>query len=314
MASEVLSADAGPSLALYFAVTNAAGQFFDFADSIFKALSHNTINGVTTGGAGTAAFEVPGNIAASLVVGKSIRVRGSTGAVFDGVYTLRAGSAYSGGNTTVNVAQAVAGSPATDGILDLNATPYLSSTENVNGGGAGVSRYVATLNLNLVNPTTTPGQYNVQALQPTDTSTWPVPDADTPQSAAASLTVQLGLKGVQDVRAKLAIATTSTAGTNCQLAAWLECNGQVVPLGENTGSVDPSATAAAIVAMFGQTTGGSPTFAITTGDFATPNTDNRFEYALTFAGFTADQLYHAVTTLTVNGNTFEVDEPFPVFP
>jgi hypothetical protein len=313
MASEVLSADAAPSLSLYFAVTNSSLAYLDFADNVFKALSHNAISAATAGSAGSGSFTVSGNITASLTVGRSVRVRGSSGGANDGVYTIRSGSAFAGGNTTVNVTQAVASSTGT-GTLDLNATPGLSATETVNGGGLGISTYTASLNLALVNNTTTVSQYNVQGLS--QAGSFMVPDADTPQTQKAGLTVQLGLKGVQNVVAKFQIGTTTTSGNQAELAAWLECNGQVV----NPNTVDPNgsggslSTAAATLVMFGQTSGGSPTFTVTTGNFGQPTTDGRFEYTKSAPGFTGDQLYSALVTLTVNGNTFSCDSPFQVFP
>ncbi len=223
------------------------------------------------------------------------------------MYTIRSGSAFSGGHTTVNVVEAVAASSAT-GTLDLNATPYVAATENANGGGSGVSRYTASIDLNLVNPTTTLGQYSVQPFQQAGAA--PVPDADTAAAGATPLTVQLGLLGQQNIQPQFQIGVTSTLGNVCQIAVWLECNGQLVPLE----TVDPAATATATIVQFGQTTGGTPTFTITTGNFGSPTADGRFEYTKNPPGFTADQQYAAWLTIVANGNTFSgYARPFPVF-
>jgi hypothetical protein len=315
--NEILSCDAAaPSLALYFSVTNPAnGQYFDFEDALFKALSHNAVTAVTTGSAGSGAFKVAGNITASLTVGEHIRVRGSAGGANDGIYTIRSGSSYSSPNTTINVAEAVSSS-SVSGTVDLNCTPYVATTELTNGGGSGISRYTASLNLNTINPTTTLAQYAAQAFQPTSASPFPVPDADTPQSAAVPLTVQLGLLGVQEFRVQFQIGTTSTAGTTTQLAAWLECNGQLVnPItADPNGSGGSDSTCTVTVVQFGQTSGGLPAFTVTTGTFGQPTSDGRFEATESYSGYTGDQQYSALVTLVVNGNTFTADVPFPVFP
>jgi hypothetical protein len=311
--NEILSCDAAPSLALYFSVTNSTLQYFDFEDALFKALSHNAVAAVTTGSAGSGALKVAGNITASLVVGQHIRVRGSAGGANDGIYTIRAGSAYSSPDTTINVAEAVSSSSVT-GTVDLNCTPYVATTEYANGGGSGISRYQATVNLNTLNPTTTLGQYAVQAFQPTSASPFPVPDADTPQSSAVPLTIQLGLLGPQELRIGFAIGTTSTAGTTSQLAAWLECNGQLV----NPNTVDPNgsggsnSTCAVTIVQFGETSGGLPAY--TVASFGQPTSDGRFEATQNYSGYTGDQQYSALVTLVVNGNTFTADIPFPIFP
>jgi hypothetical protein len=305
--NELLSCDAAPSLALYFSITNPAnGQSFDFEDAVWKALAHDAVAAVTTGSAGSGAFKVAGNITSALVVGQHIRVRGSAGGANDGIYTIRSGSAYSSPDTTINVAEAVSSS-SVSGTVDLNCTPYVAATEYANGGGSGISRYVASLNLNTINPTTSLGQYAAQAFQPTSASPFPVPDADTPQSTAVPLTIQLGFLGPQNIRVGFAIGTTSTAGTTTQLAAWLTVNGNLVPLS----TVDPDATCALTVVQFGQTSGGVKAF--TTSAF-TLTTDNRFEGTQSYSGYTGDQLYHGILTLTVNGNAFTPDESFPIFP
>jgi hypothetical protein len=317
--NEILSCDAAPSLALYFSVTNPAnGQYFDWANAAFRPLVHLTITGITTGSAGAAAFAVSGNVLSQLpATGGSIRVRGTTGGTDDAVCTIRAGSAYNSGTgkTTINVNEAVS-SGTVSGTVDLNCTPYIATTELTNGGGSGISRYTASLNLNTINPTTTLAQYAAQAFQPTSASPFPVPDADTPQSSAVPLTIQLGLLGPQEICVGFAIGTTSTAGTTTQLAAWLECNGQLV----NPITVDPNgsggsnSTCTVTVVQFGQTSGGLPAFTVTTGTFGQPTSDGRFEATESYSGYTGDQQYSALVTLVVNGNTFTADVPFPVFP
>lgn len=81
---------------------------------------------VTTGGAGAASFAMADDQTSFLNVGNKIRVEDSTGN--DGKYTIRAGSSYSGGNTTINVDEAVSDSTV-DGDLTILIYGALCETE-----------------------------------------------------------------------------------------------------------------------------------------------------------------------------------------
>ena len=100
------------------------------------------ITGVTTGGAGAGDFDVSGDQTSKLEVGAKIRVRGSTGN--DGVYTIRSGSSFGGGNTTINVEEAV-GDATVDGTVDLLGNMRLhgalDAAKTVNNGN--VLKFVA---------------------------------------------------------------------------------------------------------------------------------------------------------------------------
>lgn len=86
-------------------------------EAFTNAVSHAII-GVNTGAAGTASFIVQGNRLADLGVGSSAEVTGSTGN--DGIYTIRAGSAYDSNTdeTTINVEEAIPDATA-DGNIEF---------------------------------------------------------------------------------------------------------------------------------------------------------------------------------------------------
>jgi len=104
-----------------------------------KAIASHAVAGVTTGGAGSAAFIVSGDITSELEDGALLRVHGSTGN--DGLYTVRTGSSYNGGTdrTTVNVEEAVSDATA-DGTLqtlgNLLFSGTLQSSKEIEAGDA----------------------------------------------------------------------------------------------------------------------------------------------------------------------------------
>lgn len=81
------------------------------------------VAGVTTGGAGAAAFRVAGDKSGLLGVNQTLRVRNSTGN--DGVYTVRTGVAFAAGETTIPVEEAVSDGTA-DGELELQYFPRIT--------------------------------------------------------------------------------------------------------------------------------------------------------------------------------------------
>lgn len=92
-----------------------------------KGIGNHAVSGVVTGGAGSGAFIVSGDITSELQEGALLRVYGSTGN--DALYTVRAGSSYDGGadETTVHVEEAVGDSTA-DGTLQTLGNLLLSGT------------------------------------------------------------------------------------------------------------------------------------------------------------------------------------------
>ena len=278
-----------------------AGQVLDFADSVMKPLSTpHAVAAANVAGAGAASLEVATDIVSSLVTGQKLRVSGSTGN--DGVYTIRAGSAYSAPNTTINVDEAVADATA-DGTIDLTATPYIAATQRADMGGTGRSGYTADLDLSAINPTGTVKSYVVKAYDNA------APAGSDNPLGEAPLVVQFGALGERPVRVMFGVSTKTTAGNTVQASAWLEVDGQVVDLP----NVDAAATAAATLILFGQDSS-TPLATISTANFGAANDDGRFEYELADPGFTADRQYSAIVQIVENGATWQATIPFVVLP
>lgn len=272
----------------YFSVIDNTGKFFDFADNTAKALLSKAVNAVTTGGAGAGAFRVATDVTASLTVGKKIRVRGSTGN--DGVYTIRSGSAYSGGNTTINVSEAVSSGTA-DGTVDLNATPYLTATERTDPGGSS-SYYDATLDLTLLPKSGDVVDFSIAAY--TRAGSAPVPATDTIIGTPERLIVEWCCEGQGVIDLETNAAFTNTAGTTLRVLAVLTRNGKRVPLE----TYAATATLALAVREHGA---GSDLFTISA---TTVNAAGAFELSQSSPGFTADRVYKYTFTLVENGNTW----------
>ena len=115
--------------------TARVGSAADPTDSIVYALPADlagvALNGVTTGAAGAASFQVAGDVTDWLTVGGSILIAGST--ANDGFYTVRATPSFAGGNTTIPVDEAVSdgtvdGDLAREVVFDVRK--YLDDHEN----------------------------------------------------------------------------------------------------------------------------------------------------------------------------------------
>jgi hypothetical protein len=272
----------------YFSVIDPTGKLFDFADNTLKALLSKAVNAVTTGGAGAGAFRVATDVTASLTTGKKIRVRGSTGN--DGVYTIRAGSAFAGGNTTINVSEAVSNATV-DGTVDLNATPYLTASEQTDPGGAS-SFYVASLDLTLVHNSGDLMDFAVSAY--TRVGTFPVPATDTIIGTPERLQLEFGFEGQGIVDLEVNAVFETTAGTTFDLLACLVRNGRRIPLE----TYAAAATLALAVRAYGA---GADLFTV---GATIVNAVGAFELTKANPGFAADRVYKYTLTLVENTNTW----------
>lgn len=281
---------------VYFSLFDMLGRARDFADDTWKALASHAINAVTVAGAGSAAIRVATDITSSLTVGKKIRVRGSTGN--DAVYTIRSGSAFAGGNTTINVDEAVSDATV-DGTVDLNATPFLAATERTGPGGA-ASVYTADVDLLDLHNHGAIGQYIVYAFSQAGAD--PVPASDTVVGSPEELVVQFGEVGRGTLSVAFDGAFTTTAGTTLRLIAALQRNGVRIELE----TIDPAATCALAVREHGS---GSDLFTISA---TTVNADGIFELSKATPGYTADRVYGYTITIVENGNTHTFFDVFPV--
>ena len=112
----------------------------------FKEPKKWAITSLMTGNPGI--FRVAGDQTGYIVIGKKIRVAGSTGN--DGIYEIASGSSFGGGNTTIAVAEAVTDATV-DGDVYLVALAALAATEHDEPGGADESYYLADMELSRVN-------------------------------------------------------------------------------------------------------------------------------------------------------------------
>lgn len=81
------------------------------------------LQGINAGGAGTASLVVAGDVTNLLALGRHLLIRESE--TLDGVYTLRAGSAFAGGATTVNVNETLPAVAVDQDLLQLQYLPRI---------------------------------------------------------------------------------------------------------------------------------------------------------------------------------------------
>lgn len=296
MATEQLQIQWLPGITVYFAVIDSGGNFRDFADAKFKALNSYAVNGVTNAGAGSGAFRVATDITAQLTVGNKFRVRGSTGN--DGIYTVRSGSAFSGGNTTINVAEAVPNATA-DGTVDLVATPSIAATEFTAPGGSAKSFYNASIDLAALHPGGDIAQYSVSAYQ--KLGSFYIPSTDTVLGYPSGLEVEFGAKGRGTWELEVNAAFTSTAGTEVRISAALLRDGRRVLLE----TLAPAATLAVAVREWGASV---DLFTIAATTVIATGT---FELNQLSPGYTADRTYRYTFTLVENSNTWTFTRIMP---
>jgi len=277
---------------IYFALIDNTGKLFDWADKTPKPLSTAAVNAVTTGGVGAGAFRVGVNVLASLTTGNHIRIRGSV--ANDGVYTIRAGSAFAAGNTTINVAEAVASLSVT-GSVDLNATPFVAGVEHTDPGGA-QSYYDALIDLTQVHTSGDLADYSIAAYVQAGAA--PVPATDATVLAGPMTTERLRLEfgfegdGLKDL--DYTAAFTATSGVAVDFTAALTRNGLMIPLQ----TYAPAATLALTCYPYSSTT---PLFTIAA---VTVDSLGFFNLAYATPGFTAELVYKLKFTLVENGNTW----------
>lgn len=125
-------------------VDSAADPTSSIVYNLPADLAGVAINGVTTGVAGAASFQVSGDITDWLTVGENnLLVHSSTGN--DGFYTIRATPSFAGGNTTIPVEE-----PIGDGTVDgeiarraiFDVRKYLDDWENLSNQYRMQTRYL----------------------------------------------------------------------------------------------------------------------------------------------------------------------------
>lgn len=114
-------------------------------------------------------------------------------------------------------------------------TPYASATE-ITGPSGTKSAYVASVDLNALNPSGTVKQYFVEWYED---ATPDVTDDPITGAPVFGFFVQFGEYGEREVAVQCEVNVKSTSGTTAQLSVWLEHDTQLVDID----TVDGSATA-----------------------------------------------------------------------
>lgn len=288
--SETILVTAEAFWQVYATIVRPDGFYLDLEDYAFKPLAAYPVAGVVTGGAGSAAFRVPGDITAELATGRKCRIRGSTGN--DGVYTIRAGVTYAAPQTTIPVEEAVSHATA-DGMLHLHASPVLTLQER--SLSPEHSQYVGSLD-----PTRFPLsleviEANILARRRMGTNPNLATDPVIAQAKPPGLVVQLRQIGRRHLTVKGSVWVNSTNGVAMQLAVELLADGAPVPLA----AIDPQAECVASVIGHGNL----PLFDLDASEMGTVNASHRFEATYANPNLTADHLHYVVFTITAAGWT-----------
>lgn len=165
-------------------------------------------------------------------------------------------------------------------------TPYVAATERADMGGTSKSCYQASINLANVNDTGAIGRYTLKAYEQAGGSP---ADSDAAISGGLALTVQFGELGEREVVAQAEISVKSTAGSTCQVSAWLEWGGEKVGISTNGGTAFTAAVSDTIT---------SNGHNLSNGDVLILTTSNTLP-----AGLSTGTPYYVINKTT---NTFEL--------
>ncbi len=159
---------------------------------------------------------------------------------------------------------------------------------------SGRQRYLASIDLTDLAPGLAAVSCTVGCYVQTGGS--PDPESDTLSGQVIPLIAQLGKVGYRRFVPQLKLGVTSTAGTELALMAWLEADGEKVPLE----TLDDTATCAVEIIRQGN----YPQISLDATAMGSVNADHCFEPLAANPDFTADRIYRAQTTITANGLTF----------
>lgn len=187
--------------------------------------------------------------------------------------------------------------------LGSAVTPQVAMSSLVTLGAN--SLFAATIDLAVINNTTTPVDVKVMALHQAAGSPAPATDAgigegDSFQIISGAVFVPGGV----GFRVKAVVYVTSTNGNNahCKVKL-LDPSGKAV--------VDAAATCALNV----QRDGAFNQFSVSTGNFGAQNTNKYWEYDFANPGFTTDVGYSGIATVVSGGVTYVTDDgDFEVWP
>lgn len=180
--------------------------------------------------------------------------------------------------------------------------PYLAATEYPNAGGSGKSQYIASLNLATINNTAALVDVTVIAFEQAGGS--PALATDEPRSQPNGFTIQYGREGSNQIGIHCGISTDSTNGSYLEVQAWLESNGEVIPL-------TSSATCTCYVRQIDAEADG---IEITAVNFGSVNAQYIFVHSKSNPSLEPDRQYRAKFTITEGGSSWSTTKDFVVLP
>ena len=205
-------------------------------------------------------------------------------------------------NETGQVFDFGAGTPAFVDLDVSNVEPYLAATEYADAGGLGKSQYIASLNLATINNTA--ALVNCTAIAFEQSGGSPDLTADSPRSQPVSLAIQFGLDSVKKFQVRGGVSTDSTNGSYLEVQAWLEAEGEVVPL----------SSGATCVCNIRQIEASEDGIQLTAVNFGTVNEQYVFEFSQADPELENDHQYRAEFTITQNGVSWKLTTHFVVLP
>lgn len=209
-------------------------------------------------------------------------------------------------NSTGQVFDFGADTPAFVDLGETNVEPYLEATEYEDAGGAGKSQFIASLNLATINNTAALVNCTVIAFDQAGES--PDLETDAPRSQPEPLSIQFGMEGVKKFKVHGGISTDSTNGSYLEVQAWLEADGEVVPLVNTGGS--PATCACNIRQIDAEADG----LQISTANFDVANDQYIFVYTVADPELEDDKQYRAEFTIVQDGVTWKLTKDFVVLP
>jgi len=187
--------------------------------------------------------------------------------------------------------------------LDTPAVePYLAATKYEDAGGAGKAQFIASLNLATINNTAALVNCTVIAFEQAGED--PALATDEARSQPVALAIQFGMDSVKKFQVRGGISTDSTNGSYLEAQAWLEADGEVVPL----------SSGATCVCNIRQIEASEDGIQLDAEDFDSVNEQYVFEFSQADPELEDDHQYRAEFTITQDGVSWKLTTHFVVLP
>jgi hypothetical protein len=187
-------------------------------------------------------------------------------------------------------------------LLASCTTPYLALTEKTDGGGAGQSHYVGTLDLSKINKTLN-AKFGVSAEYFVRSGATPAPLTDTAISYLQKIATQSAELGEDEQDIQFLPVFTTTSGTTMRAIVSATRNGRPVDIY----ALDSSATCTITAREHGSGVDLYTTSATTVGS------NGYFTVTQSTPGYTTDRGYQHTIAITCAGTTTTFQLPVAVF-